>query len=222
MSLREQLKNGEAIVAIDDPDTIKDVPSLAGAKRVAAIKVGLSIILACDLKVIQKLKHESGKYLILDLKISDIPKISGLIIDCTKKLDHDALIVQGFVGKQVIEKCVKKCEDSNVMIFVITGMTHEDSECHLTNKHAIEIATWAKEAGAHGIIVPGNNSEDPEDRTHSKYLARICKLKKTVGDDLLVIAAGVGAQGGDPNTCTNSGANCAIIGIKSEYLEQFL
>ena len=219
MSLRDQLKSGNSIIAIDDPDTIKNVYQLAYAERVAAIKVGLPVILACDLKTIKILKKKSKKYLILDLKISDIPQISGPIVSQAIKLGCDALIVQGFVGKQVIRRCVEECADSDVMIFVVTGMTHEDSECHLTNSHAKEIARWAKEEGADGIIVPGNNSENPEDLIYKEHLEQINKLKQIVNDDLLVIAVGVGkpGQGGDPNACIRSGADCLIEGRKHSW-----
>lgn len=222
MSLKELLKSGQTIIAIDDPDKIKNVHQLANAERVAAIKVGLPIILACDLKIIKTLKKISKKYLILDLKISDIPLISGPIVSQAIKLGCDALIVQGFVGKQVIRECVQKCADSGVMVFVVTGMTHEDSECHLTNLHAREIAMWAKKEGAHGIIVPGNNSENPGDAIYKEHLEQIRNLKQIVGDELLVIAVGVGddGQGGDQNTCIRSGADCVIIGRGREHSYQ--
>ena len=204
----EDILTGKIIKAIDRPDEeyALDIASkFKNIEEVGAIKIGLPLILSSNLSIIRKIKKTSQKPVILDLKISDIPTISSNIIEQAIKLGCDAVTIQGFIGKKVIQDCVNVCIDSKLFILVVTGMTHEDDENGLTNLHAEEIAKWALESGAHGIIVPGNKTD------------QIKVIKDIVNNEITIIATGFGAtdkggQGGKVELAEIAGANYFIKG----------
>jgi len=204
----EDILTGKIIKAIDRPDE-EDALDIASKfeniEEVGAIKIGLPLILSSNLSIIRKIKKTSQKPVILDLKISDIPTISSNIIEQAIKLGCDAVTIQGFVGKKVIQDCVNVCIDSKLFILVVTGMTHEDDENGLTNLHAEEIAKWALESEAHGIIVPGNKID------------QIKVIKDIVNNEITIIATGFGAtekggQGGKIELAEKAGAKFFIQG----------
>lgn len=214
MNLKELLDN-KTIAAIDtiDKNTAKKYASwLKYERQVGAIKIGLPLVLSNNLNIIRTLKRKSRKPVILDLKISDIPDISFSIAEQAIKLGCDAVTIQGFVGKEVLKRFGELCNKYPDFYFiVVTGMTHEedkDNENNLTNLHARQIANWALEVGAHGIIVPGNKEN------------QIKILKEIVDDKLLIIAAGIGEhQGGDPDRARKCGANTLIEGRGLEFID---
>ncbi len=58
----------------------------------------------------------------------------------------------------------------------------------------------AAEAGAFGLVAPATRPE------------RVKKLRNIIGDELAIIAPGVGAQGGTASKAISAGADWVIVG----------
>ncbi|HII40420.1 MAG TPA: orotidine-5'-phosphate decarboxylase, partial [Thermoplasmata archaeon] len=83
-------------------------------------------------------------------------------------------------------------------VFVVTELSHPGGQ-EFTAKHAEEFARLAVRAGAAGIIAPATRPD------------RVRTLRGLVGDRL-ILAPGVGAQGGKPGDAIRAGADAVIVG----------
>ncbi len=81
---------------------------------------------------------------------------------------------------------------------VITEMSHPGG-AEFTAPHAEEMARLAVRAGAAGIVAPATRPE------------RVKRLREIVGTKL-ILAPGVGAQGGKPAEAIRAGADAVIVG----------
>lgn len=160
--------------------------------HVDAIKVGYPLILSAGLSFISELKR-FRKPIIADFKVADIPEISSRICRLASENGAGCVIVQGFVGEDVIRACSKAAK-----IFVVAEMSHEGAKSFMA-RHAEKIAGIAKKY-AYGIVAPATRPE------------RIKLLRKIVGDDILIISPGVKAQGAKVGDAVKAGADFEIIG----------
>lgn len=158
---------------------------------VDAFKVGYPLVLSAGIKMLGKIKSYE-KPVIADFKVADIPYISKRICEKAVKEGADYVIIQGFMGEDVMKACSEVAK-----IFVVADMTHLGAEEFIKDK-AVEIARKAKKH-AHGIVAPATRPETIE------------MLRETVGD-LLIISPGVKAQGALPGTAIRAGADFEIVG----------
>jgi orotidine-5'-phosphate decarboxylase len=180
------------IVALDieDRDTAVKVAREV-REYVAFFKIGYPLILNYGLNI---LDHFSslGK-VIVDLKIADIPEISGGIARRLTQHKATGVIVHGFVGRDVIRE-VKK--ESN-QVYVVAEMSHPGS-LDILSGQSNRIALMAKEEGVEGLVAPATRPE------------RIKVLKEISG--LKILSPGVGTQGGDARKAVEYGADYLIVG----------
>lgn len=162
-----------------------------------AIKIGYPLILSAGIGVVQGLKAICQLPVIADLKISDIPYISGKIVRIAIDSGCDGIIVHGFMGPDGVEACIQ--EAAGKMVFVATELTSPGGQI-FTQPVSDDIARMAKELGAFGIQAPGTRP------------TRIRRLRKIVGEDLVIIACGIGAQGPSPGSAIKAGADFEIVG----------
>ncbi len=187
------LKRENGIILALDVDTRERALEICGeaADFVDAIKVGYPLILHTGLDVIGEL-GQFKRPIIADLKVADIPFVSKRICEAAVKSGADYVIVQGFVGKDVVEAC-----SGAARIFVVAEMSHPGAEEFMA-KDALMIAENAREY-AEGIVAPATRPQ------------RIRELRKAVGD-LVIISPGVKAQGANVGDAIKAGADFEIIG----------
>jgi orotidine-5'-phosphate decarboxylase len=153
------------------------------ARHIDAIKIGYPLVLAAGISIADDL-GDFDLPLIADFKVADIPNTSRLIAEEVFTSGYDALICQGFTGRDSVTACVDVAREYGGDCFVVTEMSHPGATDFFHGGIAERIAVLAKECDADGIIAPATRPE------------RIATLKELIGD-LKIYSPGVGAQGGD-------------------------
>ena len=191
-------KNTCLILALDVTDR-KEALRIAEDVRVFvdAIKVGYPLILATGLEIIRELARFTP--IIADLKVADIPNTNQLICEQVFKAGADAVIVQGFTGRDSLDACQEVASVYKKDIFVISEMSHPGG-AEFLQPVAEAIAKMAAEAGAFGLVAPATRPE------------RVKKIREIIGDELAIISPGVGAQGGKASDVIAAGADWVIVG----------
>ena len=179
-------------------DVVEPESALSVAKAVRgevdAIKVGWALFLAGGREIFRDLAQLG--YLLADLRTAEIPNTTRLIVEQVAKMGVSGIITQGFVGEDSVRAAVESAGRAEV--FVITEMSHPGG-AEFTAPHAEEMARLAVRAGAAGIVAPATRPE------------RVKRLREIVGAKL-ILAPGVGAQGGKPAEAIRAGADAVIVG----------
>jgi orotidine-5'-phosphate decarboxylase len=183
------------ILALDVTDP-KRARSIARAVKseVDAIKVGWALLLSGGADLIRELAGLG--YLLADMRTAEIPNTTRLIVEQVAALGASGIITQGFVGEDSVRAAVVAAGRAEV--FVITEMSHPGG-AQFTAPHAEEIAKIAVRAGAAGIVAPATRPD------------RVKTLRAIVGSRL-ILAPGVGAQGGKASEAIAAGADAVIVG----------
>ncbi|NOZ76995.1 MAG: orotidine-5'-phosphate decarboxylase, partial [Euryarchaeota archaeon] len=185
-------KNG-VILALDVEDRVRALEvAEAAAAHIDAVKVGYPLVLNTGLGIIEELKAH-GMPVIADFKVADIPPVSSAICRTAVRRGADYVIVQGFLGEDVVEACAREAR-----IFVVTEMSHPGATRFMAPA-AEEVAAMAKRH-AFGIVAPATRPE------------RITALRRIVGEELTIISPGVAVQGGVPGDAIAAGADFEIVG----------
>jgi orotidine-5'-phosphate decarboxylase len=188
-------KKSRLILALDVTDKSEALRIAADVGAlVDAIKVGYPLILSSGLGIVNELAQYGD--VLCDLKIADIPNTNRLIAEQVFKNRAAGVIVHGFTGKDSVEACVAAAKGKDV--FVIAEMSHPGAK-QFIQFFSEALAELAVEVRATGIVAPGTRPE------------RIKKLRETVGD-LLIIAPGIGVQGGSASAALTAGADYVIVG----------
>lgn len=182
-----------------------DVPTGGHALRIArtlegladGFKVGLPLLLGESVSVLRDLGRRTRAPLIADLKVADIPETGEAMVERALRAGASAAIVQGFSGRDTVERCVAAARRRGGEVFVVAEMSHPGAAAYIAPA-AESIARMARSAGASGLVAPATRP------------ARIRKLKTVSG--LPVFAPGVGAQGGDAGRAVRAGADWLIVG----------
>ncbi len=185
------------IVALDVTDraeALRIVEQIGGA--VDAVKVNYPLVLACGLGIIGEIKRHAN--VIADFKVADIPNTNRLICEQAFGAGADAIICQGFPGKDSVEACVEAAARHGREVFVVTEMSHPGALDFL-QPCALELVDLARTARADGIIAPATRPE------------RLALIRKRAGH-LKILSPGVGAQGGDAAAAIAAGADFVIVG----------
>jgi len=164
---------------------------------VDAIKVGYPLVLATGLGIIRELAEFAP--VIADFKVADIPNTNRLICDQVFEAGAEAVIVQGFTGKDSLEACIETASEYKKDVFVVSEMSHPGGTQFL-HTAAEPIAKMALEAGAFGLVAPATRPE------------RVREIRKIIGNKLTIISPGVGAQGGKASDVIAAGADWVIVG----------
>lgn len=191
-------KNTRMILALDVTSR-EEALRITGDVRefVDAIKVGYPLVLAAGLMIINELAKLAP--IIADFKVADIPNTNRLICEQAFSAGADAIIVQGFTGRDSLEACLEVASEYGKDVFVVSEMSHPGG-AEFLEPAAEAIATMAAEAGAFGLVAPATRPE------------RVKKIRKIIGDKLTIISPGVGAQGGKASDVIAAGADWVIVG----------
>jgi len=183
------------IVALDVPDaTLATSIAKAVRRSVDAIKVNWPLVLAGGIQVVRDFADLA--YVLCDFKIADIPNTSRLIVEQAVRAGASGVICHGFAGEDSVRACVEAAGKADV--FVVTELSHPGGR-EYTAKLAEEFARLAVRAGAAGIIAPATRPD------------RVKALRSIVGRSL-ILAPGVGAQGGKAADAIRAGADAVIVG----------
>lgn len=187
------MKNENRIILALDVESEEEALEICDVTKdyVDAFKVGYPLVLNAGIEIIEGLKAFE-KPIIADFKIADIPSVSETI--CRTAVDNgaDYVIIQGFVGEEVIKDCSKWAK-----IFVVCEMSHEGAKDFMEDQ-AEAIAEIAVKY-AYGIVAPATRPE------------RITKLREVVGD-MVIISPGIKVQGASVGDAIKAGADYEIIG----------
>ncbi len=183
------------IVALDVADGAR-AQSIARAvrDRVDALKIGWPLVLTAGLGIVKDLATLAN--VVCDFKVADIPNISRLVVERAVAAGASGVICHGFAGEDSVRACVEAAGRADV--FVVTELSHPGGQ-EYTAKFAEEFARIAVRAGAAGIIAPATRPD------------RVRTLRGIVGTKL-ILAPGVGAQGGSASAAIAAGADAVIVG----------
>jgi orotidine-5'-phosphate decarboxylase len=161
---------------------------------VDAIKVGYPLVLSSGISVVRDLSKISP--VICDFKIADIPNTNSIIARLAKENRASGIIVHGFTGEDSIRAVVEAFSPGDV--FSVVEMTHPGA-LEFIQPISMEIARKSYNSGVRGFIVPGTRPE------------RIALYRKNF-PGMLLLAPGIGAQGGEAKRAFENGADYIIVG----------
>ena len=99
-------KNTRMILALDVTDREEALRITKDVREfVDAIKVGYPLVLSTGLGIIKDISKFAP--IIADFKVADIPNTNRLICSQVFEAGADAVIVQGFTGRDSLEACVE-------------------------------------------------------------------------------------------------------------------
>jgi orotidine-5'-phosphate decarboxylase len=161
---------------------------------VDGIKVNWPLVLSAGLGIVREFADLG--YVLCDFKVADIPNTNRLIVEEAVRARASGVICHAFAGEDSVRACVEAAGSADV--FVVTELSHPGGQ-EYTAKFAEDFARLAVRAGATGIIAPATRPD------------RIRALREIVGARL-ILAPGVGAQGGKASDAIAAGADAVIVG----------
>lgn len=176
---------------------------------VFAIKIGLFDVLHHGLSIINEIGSESGLPVICDVKLAEIPSIAVPIAKKVADAGAFGIVIQGFVGEEVLKMVQEATKEAGLKIFLVSEMSH-DPDGGFTHFHLEEIAKIAKRNKVFGIIGPGNRKSSLE------------KIYDIIKDsNVKLIATGLRNGTDDEEIARKAGANLFIEGhIIKEAIEK--
>lgn len=174
----------ELILALDVVDPLEALEiAETCAPYLDRIKLGYPLILRAGLGIVEDLVALDLP-LIADFKVADIPNTNRLIAEQVFTSGFEALICQGFVGRDAVQACVDAARAYGGECYVVTEMSHPGATQFFSPGIAERLAVLAVECRADGIIAPGTRPE------RIRALRPIVRQRK-------ILAPGIGTQGGD-------------------------
>ena len=178
--------------------------------HIAAVKVNHHLLLPFGLEglkdVVATCRNQSLP-LIADLKINDIESTNLNVVDSLMSYGFDAVIANPFVGREEgLGKVIERVHAGHGGILFLVYMSHRGAEegygLRLEGGEPLYrlFAKRARDWGADGVVVSSKSAE------------KISETRKIVGDGCLILAPGVGAQGGDARVGASAGADFMIVG----------
>jgi len=198
--MSEIKKEHGIIVALDNPD-IDKLYSIARqvnfAKGNFVLKIGRIPEMEHGISVISDIRDAVDIPIIYDGKIADIPHISAGIAERAYNAGADAVIVQGFVGLDVVEAVVD-LEMGDVI--VVMEMSHPGWFGHNHYPRNIVSPIDLANIGVDGVVLPA---------THPDLIRR---MKSFLPPDIYIVSPGIGPQGGDIMAALDAGSDYPIVG----------
>ena len=160
-----------------------------------------------DMKEIVDRIHEGGSLALLDAKLSDIGTTMDAGLYWIDQLGFDAVTFSPFPGyENGVDAVYRWAEARDKGIFALCRMSNpgtHDYQSRLMDgeKFYIRLARDAFNHGSNGYVVGCTASEELGD------------VRAVIGEDCLILAPGLGAQGGDPVTALRLGSNSRGEGL---------
>jgi len=151
-----------------------------------AVKVGYPLVLSTHLGIVEEIKETTGKEVICDFKLADIPSTNEKIASLALRYG-DGIICHGFLGEdsvRAVQEVARRYGEYKKVIMV-TEMSHRGA-LQFLQPVADKLARMAKRLKVDGVVAPSTRPE------------RLKTIKDIVGD-IPIMSPGIGAQGGDLN-----------------------
>ncbi|MCK4317688.1 orotidine-5'-phosphate decarboxylase, partial [Candidatus Bathyarchaeota archaeon] len=154
-----------------------------------------------DLKEIVDKIHEGGSLALLDIKLSDIGTTMDAGLHWIDRLGFDAVTFSPFPGyENGVDAVYRWARERDKGIFALCRMSNpgtHDYQSRLMDGEPfyVRLARDAHAHGSNGYVVGCTASEE------------LGIVRKIIGEECLILAPGLGAQGGDPMTALRLGAN---------------
>ena len=161
------------------------------------IKFNYPLILSEGLPLIGEIQDRYHKPILADFKVADVPVTNNRIIRICREAGVDGIMIHGFIGIDAIQSAIEAAEE--VKIFVVTQLTNPGG-LDFTAQFTEEFAGMARMLGAAGVQAPGNRPDV------------VSKVRAIVGDELMIVCCGIGAQGGKFGAAIEAGGDFEIIG----------
>ena len=162
------------------------------------VKINYPLILKEGLTIIRQLKDKYHKPILADFKIADAPVTNNRIAKLAQGAGADAVMVHAIIGSDAIYE-IKTETNNDLGIFIVTELTHPGG-LEFTRNYAEAAAKLCLTMDCTGIQAPGTRP------------GQISNLRNIIGSEKMIIACGIGAQGGDFHEVLKAGADYAIIG----------
>ena len=191
--------NRGIVIALDITDVdlaIELARQLCELEGNFVLKIGRPLEMQEGYKIISEIKRVSQIPIIYDGKIADIPYISSSIAKIAYEAGADAVIVHGFVGKDVIENILKLNMGD---VIVVVSMTHPGS-CQYIDPVARQIAKMVNILNTSGVILPATKPEI------------ISSIAPMLQKDIYIMSPGIKTQGAKVGDAIKAGADYEIIG----------
>jgi len=197
MSIIEKKRGIVIALDITDADLAVELArQLCGLEGNFIFKIGRPLEMQRGYKIISEIKKISQIPIIYDGKIADIPYISSRIAQIAYEAGADAVIVHGFVGRDVIESIL---ELNRGDVIVVIGMTHPGASQYI-NPIAKQLVEIVNILGVNGVVLPATKPEI------------ISSIAPMLEKDIYIMSPGIKAQGAEVGDAIKTGADYEIIG----------
>ena len=165
---------------------------------VAGAKLGLPAFFKVGVDGISKLTRQFGGdvYFLADFKLADIPVVVSEEIRRLSALGFSGSIIHLFpMGYEPVVEVARKLEHQ---IFGVAYMSHRG--CRLFEESFQALLDYALALGVDGVIVSASRPD------------KIREARRKLGDKVLILSPGIGAQCMSPGAAIRAGADFEIVG----------
>lgn len=169
-------------------------------EHIAAVKINYPLLLTLGPDLTSKLLDRVDLLPIADLKVADIDNTCKWIGTQAMEMGFQAIIAHPFVGyEKGLDGLFDVAEEYEGGVILVINMSHPGSKQFITPV-AEELADFARDRGADGVVAPATRPEE------------VSQARSWIGEDVLLLTPGVGAQGGEPGDAIRAGADFEIVG----------
>lgn len=188
--------NGSRIILALDLKDGKRALSMAQmlSDRLFAVKVNWPLVMSAGIGIVKKISSFSR--VICDFKLADVPNTVRLITEQARESGAYGIISHSFTGLDSLARVVETAGEMKV--FSVVAMSNPGS-ADFIDAQTDNLISVSKKAGVNGFIAPGN-----------KY--NVLRHIRERASGSIILAPGVGKQGGDASTAISNGADYVIIG----------
>ncbi len=157
-------------------------------------------------EIVEKI-HEGNSLALLDIKLSDIGSTIEAGLFWIDKLGFDGVTFSPFPGyENGVDAVYEWSEEKQKGIFALCRMSNPGTHDYQSRKMDGELfykrlARDAFNHGSNGYVVGCTASEE------------LREIRSIIGEETLILAPGLGAQGGDPKTALRLGTNKSGEGL---------
>jgi orotidine-5'-phosphate decarboxylase len=162
--------------------------------RVDGFKIGYDVVLEAGAEGVREVARAVREsFVLVDLKVADIPEVSRRIVAAVSERGADAVIVHGFVGRDVVRECAREAP-----VVVVATMSHPGARRFYDPVCREVVRVCEHLDGVVGFVAPATRP------------AQVRAVRELT--DKVIISPGVGAQGAEPGSALEVGADFEIVG----------
>ena len=197
-SIRE--RGSRVVLALDVLDEQEAYRVLdAVHPHLAAVMVNYPLFLSVGREVVRRMIERYDLPFIGDFKIADIDATNAKICEIMYDVGFDALIAHSVVGRQgALDAVLEAASRHERGVILVTSMSHPGAKEFMPPYE--DTARFARDLEVDGVIAPATRTEE------------VAAIRRTVGENTLILSPGVGAQGGKAQDTLEAGADALIVG----------